>query len=297
VRSDTGKSDAWVIKTGPDGKMIWNKTVGEEYNDELYMLENSRHNEILGVGHTWLGLDSSSRQSWIFKMGADGQKIWSKKLGRLKVNCLLTSGEGNIYLAGSESSDTSDGKYAITALNDHGKHLWNRTYTASGELVKLCQLPNGYILMAGNHWRAKIDSHGYLTSESSFQATDSILQAITLPKGEVLYIGTRNKHKVVFIKTSWDNKPVFDKEAFPQDSLSSVPSILSGTDGQVIILLNFARYQSLVWFNTSTGAVVKTYQLPRGMNVTGIRKDYEGNLLLVALDGEIVIIKVSGSNL
>jgi hypothetical protein len=230
-------------------------------------------------------------------MGADGQKIWSKKLGRLKVNCLLTSGEGNIYLAGSESSDTSNGKYAITALNDHGKHLWNRTYTVSGELVKLCQLPNGYILMAGNHWRAKIDAHGYLTSESSFQATDSILQAITLPKGEVLYIGTRNKHKVVFIKTSWDNKPVFDKEAFPQDSLSSVPSILSGTDGQVIILLNFARYQSLVWFNTSTGAVVKTYQLPRGMNVTGIRKDYEGNLLLVALDGEIVIIKVSGSNL
>ena len=27
VFSDTGKSNDWVIKTGPDGKMIWNKIV------------------------------------------------------------------------------------------------------------------------------------------------------------------------------------------------------------------------------------------------------------------------------
>ncbi len=89
VRSDTGKSDAWVIKTGPDGKMIWNKMVGEEYNDELSIsLKTGRNNEILGVGYTWLGLDSSSRETWIFKMGADGQKLWSKKLGHLKINCI-----------------------------------------------------------------------------------------------------------------------------------------------------------------------------------------------------------------
>ncbi len=208
--------------------MIWNKMVGEEYNDELSILENGRHNEILGVGHTWLGLDSSSRETWIFKMGADGQKLWSKKLGRLKVNYLLTCGSGNIYLAGSESTDTSAGKYAIVALNENGKHLWNRNYTGTGELVKLCQLPNNYILMAGNHWRAKIDGHGYLVSESSFAAADSILQAITLPKGEILYIGIRNKIKTTFIKTSWDNKPIYDKEAFPQDTLYSVRSIITG---------------------------------------------------------------------
>jgi hypothetical protein len=297
VRSDTGRSDAWVIKTGQDGKMIWNKMVGEEYNDELSILENCRHNEILGVGHTWLGLDSSSRETWIFKLGADGQKLWSKKLGRLKVNCLLTSGPGNIYLAGSESTDTSAGKYAIVALNENGKHLWNRSYTGNGELVKLCQLPNNYILMAGNHWRAKIDSHGYLVSESSFAPTDSILHAITLPKGEILYIGVRNKNKTVFIKTSWDNKPIYDKEAFQQDSLYSVRSILPGAEGQVIILMDFARHQSVSWLNISTGAVTKTVQMPLGMTVTGLRRDSQGNLFLVALDGEIVLIKNTGADL
>jgi hypothetical protein len=297
VRSDTGRSDVWVIKTGPDGKMIWNKTVGEEYNDELSILENGRHNEILGVGHTWLGLDSTSRETWIFKMGADGQKLWSKKLGHIKVNCLLIAGTGNIYLAGSESTDTSSAKYAIVALNENGKHLWNRTYTGNGELVKLCLLPNNYILMAGNHWRAKIDAHGYLLSESSFAATDSIMNAITLPKGEILYTGVRNRNKAVLIKTSWDNKPIFDKEAFQQDSLYSVRSIIPGNEGQVITLMDFARHQSVSWISIATGAVVKTVQLPSGLIVTGIRKDYEGNLMLVALDGEIILVKNTGVDL
>jgi hypothetical protein len=297
VRSDTGRSDAWVIKTGPDGKMIWNKMVGEEYNDELSILENGRQNEIIGVGHTWLGLDSTSRETWIFKMGADGQKLWSKKLGRLRVNCLLTSGTGNIYLAGSESTDTSAEKYAIVALNENGKHLWNRSYTGNGELVKLCQLPNNYILIAGNHWRAKIDGHGYMVSESSFTATDSILNAITLPKGEILYVGLRNKSKAVFIKTTWDNKPIFDKEAFPQDTLNSVRSIVPGADGQVITLMDFNGHQSVSWLNIATGAVLKTVQMPLDMRVTGLRKDSQGNLFLVALDSEIILIKNTGADL
>ncbi len=215
----------------------------------------------------------------------------------MKVNCLLTSGKGNIFLAGSESTDTSAGKYAIVALNENGKHLWNRSYTGNGELVKLCLLPNNYILMAGNHWRAKIDARGYLVSESSFAATDSILHAITLPKGEIMYIGTRNKFKTVFIKTSWDNKPIYDKEAFPQDSLYSVRSIIPGAEGQVISLMDFATAPVGFLAQHATGTVVRNVMLPSGMTVTGIRKDYEGNLMLVALDGEIILIKNTGMDL
>jgi hypothetical protein len=297
VRSDTGLSDAWIIKTAPDGKMIWNKMAGEEYNDELRMLENGLHNEILGVGHTWLGMDSSSRQTWIFKMGPDGQKLWSKKLGQIKVNCILVSGLGNIFLAGSESTDTSGAKYAIVALNENGKHLWNRNYSGAGELVRLCQLPDNYMLLAGNHWHAKIDSHGYLLSESSFSPKDSILNAITLPKGEILYLGVRHKTKTVLIKTSWDNKPIYDKEAFPQDTLTTVRSVIQGAAGQVIVLLDFSRNQSVSWINTATGIVAKTIQVPEGMIISSIRKDFEGNLVLIALDGEIILIKNTGVDL
>jgi len=112
-----------------------------------------------------------------------------------------------------------------------------------------------------------------------------------------LYIGTRDKVKTVFIKTTWDNKPVFDKEAFPQDSLCSVRSIIPGTVGQVIALMDFPRHQSVSWININTGAVVKTVPLPLGMTVTGIRKDFEDNLVLVALDGEIILVKNTGLDL
>jgi hypothetical protein len=94
----------------------------------------------------------------------------------------------------------------MVALNENGKHLWKRSYSGTGELVKLCQTPENHLILAGNHWRAKIDGHGYLVWESAFSATDSILNAISLPKGEIMYIGVRNRIKTILIKTSADNK-------------------------------------------------------------------------------------------
>ena len=126
--------NAWIIKLAADGKMIWNKEVGEGYNDELSFLEVTRQNQILGIGHTWMGTDSASRESWIFRLGTDGQKLWSKKLGSLHVNCVLTR-DGTILLGGYEVKDTAGEQYAMVALNENGKRLWSRTYTGKGEIV------------------------------------------------------------------------------------------------------------------------------------------------------------------
>jgi hypothetical protein len=290
---DTGTSDAWVIKQGTDGQMIWNKMVGEEYNDELKILETGHLNEILGVGYTWLGNDSSSRETWIFKLGADGQKLWSKKLGRFGVNCLLTTSPGTIFLGGYELADTTGAKYAMVALNDHGKNLWNRTYTGSGEIVNLSELPDNNILLAGTHWRAKIDPRGYLIWESPFAASDSILNAISMSRGEIIYLGVRNKTNTVMIRTGPDNKVLFDKELPLSDSLVSVRSIIPGITGQVIALLDYPRNQSVSWINTAQGTIVKTVQIPDGMIVTAMKKDSLGNILLVAFSGEIILIKNS----
>ena len=75
-RSDTGSTDAWIIKLNAEGKMVWNKYVGEEFNDEVNLLTTNRHNEILGAGYTHLGTDSASAESWLFKLGPR----WSEDL-------------------------------------------------------------------------------------------------------------------------------------------------------------------------------------------------------------------------
>jgi hypothetical protein len=295
MRHDTGTSDAWVIKLGTEGKMIWNKFVGEEFNDELEILEVSRSNEILGVGYTWLGRDSSSREPWIFKLGHDGEKQWSKKLGRMHVNCLLTTAQGNIFLGGYETNDTSGVKYySVMSLNDHGKKLWSRTYTGMGEIKNLSMLPGNRILLTGNRWRAKIDPRGYLVWESAFGATDSIFNSVVSPRGEILYLGIRNRNKPVLIKTGPENKMIYEKEVNVPEILISSGTILFVGPDVVIAVLQFQDSQKICWINMLLGEIQKSVQIPQGMKITGLRKDREGNMVLSAYSGEILLIKNTG---
>ncbi len=292
---DSGTMNAWVVKLAGDGKMIWNKEVGEEFNDELRFLEVTGQNQILGVGHTWLGTDSSSRKSWIFRLGSDGQKLWSKKLDDLEINCILTRGNGTLFLGGFTLRDTSGVHYSMTALNEHGKKLWNRTYTGQGQIVSLRELPDNRLLVAGNHWRAKMDPRGYLVWESSFNPYDSMMNALVLPKGEILYAGVRKGSKPLIIKTTADNKVVFEKELPVPDTLISIPSLFNDTPGTAIALFSFSGRQALAVINTLKAELISLTPLPEGLNVASLRRDLQGNLLLVAHPGEILVVRLKGS--
>ena len=70
------------------------------FNDEVNLLTTNRHNEMMGAGYTHLGTHSASAESWLFKLGPDGQKIWSKRLGRMNINTLQVNHSGSIFLGG-----------------------------------------------------------------------------------------------------------------------------------------------------------------------------------------------------
>ncbi len=298
VRTDTGTSDAWVIKMANDGKMTWNKFVGDAFNDELHLLGTNGRNEIFGIGNTWLGRNSSSRESWIFKLGPDGKKLWSKKLGKLDVTCILTTGQGSVYLGGSETVDsTRDRHYAIMSLNEYGKRLWNRTYTGTGSIENLAFSPDGRILVIGNHWRAKMEPGGYLVWETAFAEKDSILKSVILPRGEMLHLGLRNRNIVVLIKTGPDGKVIYEKEISKPDTLITSSAIITGEPGQVIALMDFEGYQTLDWILQAKGEIQESIRIPEGVTIKEISRDLRGNLILTAFNGEIVLIKNSGINL
>jgi tetratricopeptide (TPR) repeat protein len=297
LRSDTGYTDAWVIKINADGKMIWNKYVGEEFNDELDILKIYGINEVLGTGFTWLGKDSSSRESWLFKLGPDGKKLWSKKLGDIHVRSVLIASSGNIFLGGFQQNDSSSRKYAVVALNENGKRLWNRTYTGNGEIIYLSELNDRGLLIAGTGWRAKMDQRGYLSWESMFNPDDSMMAAQVLPKGEIFYAGIRGNGKQVFIKTSYDNKLIFDKEINLSDQLRSINRIIQGAPNQMIALSTFDRYQEIQWINTLKGEIQKSVRLPAEIKIMDLVKDRQKNLLLIGFTGQILVIKNKSTDL
>lgn len=293
-KTDTASTDAWIIKLNPDGKMVWNKYVGEGFNDEIKLIGINPQNEIIGAGYTWLGTDSSSRESWIFKLGANGEKLWTKTLGHMHINSMTVAfASGNIYLGGFVVNDSLKSLYSIVVLNPAGKRVWGRTYTGIGQIVKISECPDQKMLLVGTNWRAKIDPKGYLTWESSFTEGDSITGALVMPKGEICYLVLRgNKHLI--IKTTADNKPVFEKELpFPEISASTI-SVIAGGPNQLISLMNFEDHQSINWINTQTGALITSARMPVGIKVVQIIKDKNNNLVIEACNGEIVVLKNNG---
>ncbi len=294
-RTDTASTDAWIIKVNADGKMLWNKYVGEGFNDELNLLQVGPQNDIIGAGYTWLGTDSSSRESWIFKLGTHGEKIWTRTLGKMHVNSMIIASTGNIYLGGYLINDSLDRLYSIVVLNPSGKRLWGRTYTGKGEITKISECPDRNMVLTGTQWRAKIDPKGYLLWESPFQESDSISGSIVLPKGEICYFGMRgNKHLI--IKTTADNKTVFEKELPLPEISSEILSIIQGASNQIILLMSFESHQSLNWVNIQTGALLSSSRMPAGIQVVQIVRDLNNNLILQACNGEIVIMKNNGTS-
>lgn len=293
-RSDTGSTDAWVIKTNEDGKMIWNKYVGEQYNDELRLMAVNRKNELVGAGYTWLGMDSLSRESWIFKLGTDGQRIWSRKLGRMHINTLRITSNNSIFLGGYVVDDSLRSKYSLVVLNESGKRLWGRTYTGNGQITGISECPDRKILVTGNYWRAKIDPRGYLTWESLFNTTDSMLAAQVMPRGELLFAGIRNADRVILIKTSAENKTVYEKEVSLGDIPKSINTIINGSPNQLIMLVTCSTSQFICWVNASNGELLKAVPVPRGIKAAELLTDQKNNLLISAQNGSMILIKNSG---
>ncbi len=295
-RSDTGSTDAWVIKTNEDGKMIWNKYVGEQYNDELRLMAVNRKNELVGAGYTWLGMDSLSRESWVFKLGAEGQRIWSRKLGRMHINALRITNNNSIFLGGYVVDDSLRSKYSLVVLNESGKRLWGRTYTGKGEIVAVAECPDRKMLITGNSWRAKIDPRGYLAWESLFSPSDSILASQVMPRGELLFAGIRNGEKLLLIKTSAENKAVFEKEIMLPDIPCNINTILNGSVNQLIMLVTCRSNQFICWVNASNGELLKAIAIPVGIKASELLTDRKNNLLISAQNGSMILVKNNGLN-
>jgi hypothetical protein len=296
-RSDTGNTDAWIIKVNPDGKMLWNKYVGESYNDEINYIAVNKENEIFGAGYTWLGLDSASRESWVFKMGPDGKKLWSRKLGHMHINQFTVASDGSLFLGGYVINDSLQKLYSVLVLNPLGKRLWGRTYTGKGEVVRIEQMPDQKIFISGTHWSAKTDTRGYLVWEKQFNKRDSVVASCVLNKNEICYLVVRDSNKLVLFRTGTDNKPLSEKELSLPELQNNINALIRAGSGLIAILMTYPDHQSVNWISVSTGEIKYSSRLPEGIYYNSIISDRNNNLIIEACNHEIIVIKNKGLTL
>lgn len=201
-----GDFDYWVVKTGDDGTKQWDQSLGGNAYEELWTVQPSGENYLLG-GYSNSGLSGDKTEPsrgasdyWVVLLDPQGHKIWDRRFGGTNVDELTTilpTRDGNFLLGGYSSSGAIGDKtqpsrggydYWIVLIDSNGNKLWDRRYGGPSYdfLYSLQSTTDGGFLLAGHsfsgiggdksqasrggydYWVIKIDAAGNKVWDKSF---------------------------------------------------------------------------------------------------------------------------------
>lgn len=155
--------DAFILKYGPDGNLLWQKTWGGYDVESAEGVAIDQSGNLYVVGHQWTGGD---RDAFILKLDSNGNGIWARGW-RLAddeyVKGVAVDRDGNVYVAGF-TGGLQDfwwyGDVFLVKFNSSGYLLWEKTwggegYDSAGD-VTVDQYGNIYVV-------GKTDSFGLVS--------------------------------------------------------------------------------------------------------------------------------------
>lgn len=196
---------------------VWEKQYNGNSNafmptDEIFDIAVDSDDKVYVAG--WGDeLVSSSLDSWVKKLDADGNLIWERQYspdgGSSAIYSVTTDSNDNVYLAGYGNnlvSDSSGDDWWLKKLNASGNLLWEREY--DGNLghdyirgVAVDSSDNVYLAGYGralisdssytDWWIKKLDSSGNELWEKQYGSTDTYDQAyaVATDSNDDVYIG------------------------------------------------------------------------------------------------------------
>lgn len=155
-----GRYDAFVIKIGKDGKVIWHKTYGGPDWDRAYKIVKVKAGYVFVGDNFMKGGDVTENfgehDFWIVKINEDGKIIWDKSFGGIRWDRAYSvdydEKSTTVFVAGSSNSFTNGINYDgyVVAYNTDGKELWKGLLTNSKAIWPLdISLTDEAIYIAG----------------------------------------------------------------------------------------------------------------------------------------------------
>ncbi|MDQ1770438.1 hypothetical protein GQR60_03220 [Labilibaculum sp. A4] len=155
--------DSWLLGLDASGKMIWNKMLGNRFDDLVNKVSISAQNEIYVAGITDAIVDSVAGQAWLYKLDANGKNIFNQRIDMDEVLDFVVDPDNKILVAGY-SKNTKDSTFTpgLVKLNANGKMLWSRAYSSKGKLYNLAGDTSGIAYAAAGNWIFAVNQAGYL---------------------------------------------------------------------------------------------------------------------------------------
>lgn len=177
-----GEGDYWILKLDTAGEILWQKTIGGDQDDNLFVLTQTLDGGFIAGGSSNSGAMNSKTKGngkgtdfWILKFDENGAIIWQETYdyGKLDVlTSIVENTDGTFLIGGYAQSEAQNsaalesgsiGKlpkagdkegindYIALKINPNGEELWTQTVGSRGDEVlrKLIETRDGGYLLAG----------------------------------------------------------------------------------------------------------------------------------------------------
>jgi outer membrane protein assembly factor BamD (BamD/ComL family) len=257
--------DSWFIYQGADGKMKWNKILGNDFDDVVNVITLNDKNEIFAAGSTNAIIDSVPGQSWYYKLDATGKNIFNCKLDGNEILDMVMYPDGKA-LFGSYIQKPGDSLPIplIIKVNTQGRKLWSRTYAPGHKVTSLTVNGEQTYLAMGN-WTMTIDEMGYIKWDKAMPVGCEVSSVAVNTSGKVVFTGVKDStgYAVSFDasgKQQWE-------VSFATPKTGNFKQSCALTDGSVISAGTFGNKVQLVRLDGS-GKVLFTKTLETSKPIT-----------------------------
>ncbi len=264
-------NDAWLLGLNAEGKMIWNRIVGNKYDDQVNKIVITPKNEIYVAGITNAIIDSIPGKAWLFKLEADGKNIYNRKLDGREVKGLAVYPDGKAIVCGDAYNEQDSViESFLIRVNENGRKLWSRSYSQGGTIYNVALNNNNMAFIANETWYFAIDKSGYLKWDKIVDAEIKITAVNVASNGNIVFAGIKgmqgyavccNAQGNQLWETTFDSKNLYKVESITPLADNSVLCAGTTADDKVVILKIDASG------NTSPA---KVFDLPGGLILNGI---------------------------
>src|SRR5665648_412109 len=218
-----GKDDGWVFKIDQNGKVLWERTFGDNSTDTLFSIIKSKDGDYVAVGRT-NSKGPGNSDAWVLKLDEEGNVLWDKTYGGEENDGAfsIVEVEDHSYIICGYTWSKGKGKDDgwVFKIDQNGKVLWERTF-GKGDRDRLYSLiedhDKGYVAVGyadrvfcslcseqGYVWVIKMDETGEQVWEKKFGgSTYDIAYDLIQHKEGGYVIVAKTKDKLKETSVAW----------------------------------------------------------------------------------------------
>ncbi|OYU83949.1 MAG: hypothetical protein CFE24_08790 [Flavobacterium sp. BFFFF2] len=204
VSGNHGGNDAWIVKLGASGTILWQKCLGGTSDDYASSIQSTPDGGFIMVGYTQsndgdVTGNHGSQDAWVVKLTGAGNLTWQKTFGGTSYdsfNGIQLTSDGGYVVSGSTTSFDGDvignhggGDAWVAKLSTTGTLVWQNCLGGSNQdgASSIKTTPDGGYILAcltqstdgdviGNHgfydfWVVKLSTTGNLQWQACFGGT------------------------------------------------------------------------------------------------------------------------------